>query len=291
MLIGAATLWSLTGPAVKLIDELPALGFSFWRSVGAGLAAGMFVLIRRGVSKKSPAAAPPPAPPAGPMTVAGLLYIANVTLLIYAMRAGTAASGILLQYTGPVWVAVIGWALLRRRIVPRTLVALALATLGVGVMLAGTSGTLAGSLYGIGSGLSYGSLILALDWLDRTNAHRGRGNTTDPALVVFWLNLAVIVVLLPLAAAQGALGLSLGWPTVAFMIGFGVVQLAIPYALFQMALPRVGPVDASLIVLLEPVLNPLWTFLAVGERPDTATFAGGALLLAALAVEATKRKS
>ncbi len=49
--------------------------------------------------------------------------------------------------------------------------------------------------------------------------------------------------------------------------------------------------DAALIVLLEPVLSPIWTWLAVGERPDTATFIGGALLLCALVVEATKKRT
>ena len=72
------------------------------------------------------------------------------------------------------------------------------------------------------------------------------------------------------------------------ILATGVVQLAIPYVLFQRGLRRVGPVEASLLILLEPVLNPAWVWLAVGERPDAATFVGGAAILTAMVLEATK---
>jgi drug/metabolite transporter (DMT)-like permease len=68
----------------------------------------------------------------------------------------------------------------------------------------------------------------------------------------------------------------------------GVVQLAIPYVLFQLALRRVRPVDASLLILLEPVLNPLWVALATSERPDAFTVAGGLAILVAMIIEAVK---
>jgi len=54
---------------------------------------------------------------------------------------------------------------------------------------------------------------------------------------------------------------------------------------------RVEPVDASLLILLEPILNPVWVWLGVGERPDTATFVGGIAIVAAMIIEATKTKS
>ncbi len=278
MLIGAALLWSLNGPVVKLVNGMPALGFALWRSLGAMLVAAAFLgvlrLRRAGASHR---------PALGPTVLACGLYTINVTLLIFAMRASTAAFGILMQYTGPAWVALLGWLFLKRKIGRRTALALGLAGTGVLIMLAWTGGSVLATVYGLLSGLTYGGLILALDWIDR----RADG-TPDVAAIVLWLNAAAVALLLPLSLARGEAGLDLGWPTLLFVTAFGVVQLAIPYALFQLALPRVGPVDAALIVLLEPVLNPIWTWLAVAERPDQATFVGGALLLGALAVEATK---
>ena len=280
LLIAAAALWSLNGVGVKVLADVPTVGFALWRSLGAAIAAGCFVGLLRVRSK-----ATGQRPAAGPLVVACGLYTANVTLVLLAMRENTAALGILLQYTGPAWVALLAWLLLKRRIGTRTALALGLAGAGVAVMLAGTRGTPLAIVYGLSSGLAYGGTILALDWVDRRAA-----GTPDVAAIVFWLNAAAVALLLPLSLVLGESGVGLGWRTLALVAAFGVVQLAIPYALFQLALPRVGPTDAALIVLLEPVLTPLWTWLAVGERPDAATFAGGALLLAALSVEATKRR-
>ena len=67
----------------------------------------------------------------------------------------------------------------------------------------------------------------------------------------------------------------------------GCVQIAAPYALFSFGLRRVGGVEASLIALVEPVLNPLWVVLFYGERPAAATLAGGFLILTALALRYT----
>ena len=272
MLVLAAVLWSLNGPAVKVLGELPAFGYAMWRSAGAAVAAAAFVLVFGRRAKVA-------TPPRTRLAVAAVLYTANTTLLVFAMRAGTAASGILLQYTGPAWVALLGWLIFRRTVGPRTAVALALAGAGVVTMLLGTRVAPAGLAFGLCSGLSYGGLILALDAV---------GDRLDPARTVLFLNAAAVAVLLPLGVATGGLGLDLGAGTIAFMLGFGVVQLAVPYALFQLALRRVGPTRAAIVVLLEPVLNPLWTWLAVSEAPDAATLAGGGLLLAALLIGSDK---
>jgi drug/metabolite transporter (DMT)-like permease len=161
-------------------------------------------------------------------------------------------------------------------------VALALAGCGLIVMLVGTRGTLAATTWGVIAGLSFGGLILALDAVNR----RSPGGRADVASVVLVLNAGAVVVLTPLGLSTGTLGLDLGAWMIAGMIGFGVVQMAAPYALFQSALRRVDPTRAALLVLLEPILNPVWTWLAVGETPDPATMIGGGLLLSALVVEA-----
>jgi drug/metabolite transporter, DME family len=62
----------------------------------------------------------------------------------------------------------------------------------------------------------------------------------------------------------------------------GIVQIALPYALFAWALQRVPGPEASLLTLIEPVLNPVWVALFVGERPGPATLLGGGLILVAL---------
>src|SRR5581483_7147667 len=65
--------------------------------------------------------------------------------------------------------------------------------------------------------------------------------------------------------------------SIAVLLAMGSVQIAAPYWLFAWALQRVPGPEASLLTLIEPVLNPLWVALVVGETPGPATLAGGAL--------------
>jgi drug/metabolite transporter (DMT)-like permease len=93
-------------------------------------------------------------------------------------------------------------------------------------------------------------------------------------------NLACCVLLLPFVVGQ----LSLTRTECLIVAVMGVFQLGIPYWLFSRAVEKIPVQEASLIVLVEPVLNPLWVALVVGEIPAPWTLAGGALILAGLAV-------
>jgi drug/metabolite transporter (DMT)-like permease len=85
--------------------------------------------------------------------------------------------------------------------------------------------------------------------------------------------------LLPWVA--GALALDL--VDAAILVVMGVVQLGIPYFLFSKGVEKISLQEASLIVLVEPVLNPIWVAAAYGEVPGTATLIGGGLILSSLA--------
>jgi drug/metabolite transporter (DMT)-like permease len=86
--------------------------------------------------------------------------------------------------------------------------------------------------------------------------------------------------LLPLVWSHLALNLNDGL----ILAVMGVVQLGIPYWLFARAVSMVSIQEASLIVLVEPVLNPIWVALTVGEVPSPTTVLGGGLIVASLAV-------
>jgi drug/metabolite transporter (DMT)-like permease len=130
-----------------------------------------------------------------------------------------------------------------------------------------------------------GALVLVLEKNDRAAGPRG----ANPLAIVLINNVFTAAVVLPYCMAQGKLNVT---PYQLALVGAtGVVQLAIPYVLFQIALRRVRPVEASLLMLLEPVLNPLWVALATSERPDGYTVVGGAAILLAMVVEAVKPAS
>jgi len=266
MLIAASVLWSLSGVAVKLV-RIDPIAFAFWRSAAATAAMAALIPFSSGRM-----------PPLAWLALSVTLYTAVVTLLITAMTRSTAAAGILLQYTGPVWCALLAWVFTRRAIGARTLLALIVAAVGILVMVAGEDDP-AVLIIGILSGVAFGGLILTLKQIESS----GRINTFA---VIFLNNLGCALILLPVCAyAQ-----TLSWPASKLAIVWltGAVQLALPYVLFQFALRRVGAVDASLLILLEPVLNPVWVWIAVNERPAWPTFVGGAAILAAMVIEATK---
>jgi drug/metabolite transporter (DMT)-like permease len=272
MLVLASALWSLSGVAVKLV-QIPAFPFAFYRSTGAAAAMALVAPFLPGRR-----------PRAGWMALSALVYTGVVTLLILAMTAGKASTGILLQYTAPVWCALLAWLFQRRRIGGVTLVAIAVATVGIIVMIAGQPrGTnLVVPVAGIVSGIAFGALALLLEKLDRVS-----GGAVSSTQIVLFNNLGAAVVLLCICAATHTLALP-AWK-IGVVLGVGVIQLALPYVLFQQALRRVTPVDASLLTLLEPVLNPVWVALVTPERPDVATYVGGAAILVALVIEATKK--
>ena len=273
MLLVASVLWSLSGVVVKVV-QVPSVTFAFWRSLAA--AGIMALLLPLGKGRL---------PPLPWMLASATLYTVVVSLLITSMTASTAATGILLQYTAPVFCALLAWVFLRRRIAVSTIVAMCVAGVGIGIMVVGGwkgGENWVGPVTGLISGAAFGALILVLEKIDRAAGPGG----ANPFAIVLFNNAGAAALLLPLCLAQGVLGAA-PWK-VALVCATGVVQLAVPYVLFQLALRRVRPVDASLLILLEPVLNPVWVALATSEKPDLFTVAGGAAILVAMVVEAIK---
>jgi drug/metabolite transporter (DMT)-like permease len=271
LLILTSVLWSLSGVVVKTVEMAP-VAFAFWRALAAGAA----VLPLVPLSKY-------PWPRGRWLVLSIALYTAVVSLLITAMTYSTAAAGILLQYTGPAFCALLAWGLQGRHIHGRTWLAIVVALLGIGIMVFGSTSHKGwiGPTCGVFSGIAFGGLILILEKLDRL-----AGGRANPFAIVALNNLGCSVLLIPIVLTLEGSFAAHPWQ-IEMVLACGVIQLGIPYVLFQFGLRKVSPVDASLLILLEPVLNPVWVWLAIGEQPDKATFIGGAAILIALIIEAT----
>jgi drug/metabolite transporter (DMT)-like permease len=271
LLILTSILWSLSGVVVKVVNIEPVT-FAFWRAFAAGVA----ILPLIPLSKQ-------PLPRGKWMLLSVGVYSFVVTLLITAMTRSTAATGILLQYTGPVFCALLAWVLQRRHISNRTWLAIGIALLGILVMVFGShfpQGWI-GPTCGVLSGVAFGGLILVLEKLNRL-----AGGQANPFAIVTFNNLGCALLLIPISLALRGSLIAKPWQ-LGMVIACGIVQLGAPYVLFQLALRRVSAVDASLLILLEPLLNPVWVWLATGEQPDIATFIGGVAILFAMVIEAT----
>ena len=199
-----------------------------------------------------------------------LSYTAAISAFVSANKITTAANAIALQYTAPIFVFVIVYLVFREKIDGVSWVSLAFGMLGIAVICVGSAGQpdAAGVMIALLSGLLFSIYMVSLRFLKAVN----------PGTLTFLNNLACCLILLPFVGSELSLSLKEGW-IVAVM---GVVQLGIPYWLFSKGLEQISVQEASLIVLIEPVLNPIWVALIVGELPSGATLIGGLCIVGGL---------
>jgi len=138
--------------------------------------------------------------------------------------------------------------------------------------------TFLGNVLAAGSALAWAFTVTGYRWL----ARRGGTDHGPIAAAAACGNLFVFLVCLP-----GALPLTTGSATDwLIVIYLGVFQLGLAYVFLSRAITRVPALEASLFLLVEPVLSPVWAWLAHGETPGPLAVVGGAVILTATALKA-----
>ncbi len=265
-LIACATLWSLNGPLIKLLNQagegftgVPGVTIACYRSLFGG-AIILPIAIRRWKTLRNVRV--------GWSIGSVLAFTLMTSCFVIATTKTAAANAIILQYTSPIWVFLLSPLLLNERLRLSDGLVLVLAMMGVAIIFFGHApGNAPPLLLGLASGLGYGSLIVMLRGLRRV----------DPTVVVALNFLGSGLLLVPAVANWATFGLT-GQQFVLVLL-LSVVQMAIPYLLFSWALQYIEAHRAALIVLLETALNPLLTYLIVGETVPIPTCIGGPLIL------------
>jgi drug/metabolite transporter (DMT)-like permease len=276
-LVAAGVLWSLGGVFIKLLTahagwHSSAMGITFYRSLFAALC--LLPLVRGRTLPRL----------RDSLWAIGF-YILLLGLYVAATQGTSAANAIFLQYTAPIYALVLGPLFFGEPFRRSDVSALGLAMVGIAVLFFGNfrGGEQLPLLMGAGSGLMFGCFLL---WMRRMRyADPVAVTAVNNAGVAVLAAAALLVVrpaeleLIPRAlSGQPAL-----LPVALLLAAMGCVQIALPYVLFSYGLKRVSTVEGSLLALVEPLLNPVWVLLIVGERPTLATVAGGALIILALA--------
>jgi drug/metabolite transporter (DMT)-like permease len=258
LIVSAALLWSLAGVFIKFLD-VPPLTIVFYRSFFACLIFTPFV--RRADWRIS-----------GPVGFSVLTYSAAISAFVSANKLTTAANAIVLQYTAPIFVFLFSRIVLREKVTKLNGLALSAGMLGVAVISLDSAGEpeMAGVLLALLSGLLFAAYMINLQ----------RTTNVSP-IYLTWINNAVCALLLLLVVKSQ---LVLTWDQLGILAVMGAVQLGLPYFLFSKGLQTVSLQEASLIALIEPVLNPIWVAVTVGEIPSTATLTGGGMILMGLSV-------
>jgi drug/metabolite transporter (DMT)-like permease len=257
----AALFWSLSGLFTKSL-ALPAMVMATARVLFAGLALLPFLRGRRRSWR--------------PALVGMVACFAAMNLtFVTAMTVTTAANAIFLQYTAPLWMLAVSVLWFREPFDPRNTVPLGLGMLGIAVIiLGGGAGDALGISLGLAAGAAYGGVALFLRYL----------RDEDSIFLTVLNHLGSGLLLLPLVINRHAETLhALSPKTWTLLALFGVVQMAIPYVFFSRGLREVTTTEAGIITLIEPVLNPIWTYCFVGESPSLTTLVGGGVILGGVA--------
>ena len=260
-MLAAAVLWSTGGLFIKW-TSLSAFELTFGRSLLAALTVAFFTR-REGFRLNA-------------MTVlTSLLYAGLLLLFVVATKLTTAANAIFLQYTAPIYVLVLEPILFKEKFRRADLIAVAGCIAGMSLFFVGKlrPQDVSGNLAALASGLCFAFYILLL--------RHPQSQRVNRASSVIYGNL--LLVLLAAPAGLAALG-HMTTPDTVSVLYLGVFQIGVAYTLFTLGMARgVRSLDAAIVGYIEPVLNPIWVFLFLGERPSGWALVGGCIIIAAVA--------
>ena len=252
LLLATAILWSLGGVLIKSIEWTP-IAIAGSRSLIATI---VIALVMPGVFRKISWNTFPGA----------VAYAGTVILFVIATKLTSAANAIFLQYTAPVYIAIISPWILQERTKPLDWLLIFAALCGVALFFVeqlsfeGISGIIAA----LASGMSFAWLTVFMR----------RQRSESPEAIVLLGNLLTSLFALPWMFPVASIQRNGVW-----ILLLGVLQLAIPYLLYSRAIKHIRALDAAIISITEPILNPIWVMLIRGEHASFWSIIGGAIVL------------
>jgi drug/metabolite transporter (DMT)-like permease len=256
LLAVTAVLWSTSGIGIKWIEWNP-MAIAGARSAIAAIV--IWVAFRRSPVCWNKAS-----------FYGGVAYAVMMLTFVSANKLTTAANVILLQYTCPIFVAILGVIFLHEK--PGLYDLVTISFVGGGMVLffqdQMSAGGLAGNLLAIVSGMSMAVMAVSMR-LQKEGSPFGS---------VLLGNVLTFLCGLPFMF-EGSPGVG-GWTAI---VALGCIQIGLSYVLYSIAIKYVTALEASIITMIEPILNPLWVFLLLGEGPGLWSLIGGSVILLAIA--------
>jgi drug/metabolite transporter (DMT)-like permease len=260
-----AILWSTSGLFIKFVD---------WHPVVVAGARSFFAILTMLAFRffRCPAKFNLRLPVrSGAFWAGGICYSATMVLFVIANKLTTSANVILLQYTAPVWTALLAWFIIKEK--PRAEHWFAMLLVGGGLVLffkdSLGNGSLAGDLIAIASGIVFAGNSVFLRMMKE-------GDPADAMILAHILTLVFTIPFLFTAAPVFNLKVTLA---IVFM---GVIQIGVASILFGYGMKHVSAVGAMLILPIEPILNPIWVLIVTKETPLTSAIIGGIIIIAAV---------
>lgn len=268
-LVAAAVLFSTGGAVIK------ATTMTGWQaaSLRSGIAALALALwlpgARRGIRPRT--------------VLVSVAYAATLILFVTANKLTTSANTIFLQATGPLYILLLAPWLLRERIRPVDLLFMAVVGAGLLLFFVGSEAPVRtapapfqGNVLAAVSGFTWALTLMGLRWM---GADESSGS---PAGAVLLGNAFAFLATLPMAWPLTGIAAT-DWVAISYL---GLFQIALAYTFVTRAVGHLPALEISIILLVEPALNPVWSWLVHGERPGAWALAGGVLIIGATGVRA-----
>lgn len=254
----AALLWSSGGLFIKLIS-LSAMQLSFFRCSIAAIA--FAIIFRKRILLVNQLS-----------VLNSFVYAIVLISFVIATKTTTAANAIFLQATAPIYVLIFEPLITKTKYERLNIITVGVCIIGMILFFVGKlePGHLEGNLVALVSGITFAALFLGMK---KNEPQYQQGS-------IFLGNVIVAIVCFPFITSLEMLTFSDLW-----MVTFlGVFQIALAYAFFASGLKRIYAVEASIIAMVEPVLNPVWVFIGYGETPSLTAIFGGLIILGAIIV-------
>lgn len=256
---GAALLWSTGGILIKAIDE-PPLVVACYRCLVAAIA--LMLLLRGRVFTRRWKSTPV-------FLFSIFSYGMCLTTFVVATKWTTAANAIFLQYAGAVWVLLLSPVVLHEPIRARDVAAIVVAMCGMALFFVGRfeAHGMAGNVMALLSSIFFAGVIMSL-----------RREQAAGEAAVTWGNVFGAAAVFPFIASNARVSAQ----SLLMLVVLGVFQIAAAYVLFVRGLKYVPATQASLTGMIEPVMNPIWVLIFLGERPSLYAIAGAVVVLTAI---------
>ncbi len=268
MILGSAFCLSTSGVGLRVIEEADGWQILFYRSLSMMALILIVLLLRRPHNLKTRIRAL-----AWDDLALALVLGTGFVAYVFALLQTTVANALFVFSSAPFFAAVLGWIVLRERVAARTWIAIAAAMSGLAIMVSAgmMSGRMSGNLIALWLPISYAVSVVLVR----------RSQQPDMLLALFLAAGVATLITIPFID-----DFSLGWVDLGVSLYLGVFQVGAGFILLILGARYVPAAQVGLLALVEPVLGPVWAWLTVLEMPAQATLVGGAVILAAVGIDA-----
>ena len=268
MILGSAFCLSTSGVGLRVIEEANGWQILFYRSLSMMALILIVLLLRRPHNLKTRIRAL-----AWDDLALALVLGTGFVAYVFALLQTTVANALFVFSSAPFFAAVLGWIVLRERVAARTWIAITAAMSGLAIMVSAgmMSGRMSGNLIALWLPISYAVSVVLVR----------RSQQPDMLLALFLAAGVATLITIPFID-----DFSLGWADLGVSLYLGVFQVGAGFILLILGARYVPAAQVGLLALVEPVLGPVWAWLTVLEMPAQATLVGGAVILAAVGIDA-----